>query len=99
MPHFGREDTYDLVEKGERQHVGPARIHVHVFVEEFAARDLMRTLAGKNSRRINQADVRILTRYGTNNLIQLSVSAEAKRVEILSAHEALLGSRKITNGP
>src|SRR5271165_5468325 len=72
---------------------------MHVFVEEFTARDPMGTFTGKNSRRVNQADVRRIARYVANHLIQPGVSAKAKRVEILSAHEAILGSSEITEGP
>src|SRR5208282_2215551 len=81
-------------EEGARQQVGPAGIRMNVFIKKLAAWDLMRTLGSENCGRVNQADAGALACYGTNHVIQLAVSAKAKSVEILRAHETLFGPAK-----
>src|SRR5208283_6164374 len=72
---------------------------MNVFIKKLAAWDLMRTLGSENCGRVNQADAGALACYGTNHVIQLAVSAKAKSVEILRAHETLFGPGEVTDSP
>jgi len=55
----------------------------------------MLTLRGKNRGPINYAD----SRQTANHFVQSAIRAKAKCVEILGAHEAILGPGKITKCP
>ena len=81
------------------QTVVPGMVEVNVFVKHFLAGNAMRTGLHDGSRSVHECHASLRNGVATNRVIDLTVRAESKRIQIAGALETRFGLCKLAETP